>query len=143
MTTTSPPGSAPNRLKVLVADDNRDAADTLAMLLELNGHEVSVAHCGSAALATTLRQGPHAVILDIGMPDMSGYEVARKIRAEAGGAAMMLIAVTGWGQADDKARACAAGFDHHLTKPVDPDQVERLLQECSRSLLERGSGRTL
>jgi CheY-like chemotaxis protein len=130
----------PGRLRVLVVDDNRDAADTLAMLLELNGHEVSVAHCGTDALAAATKLSPHAVILDIGMPDMSGYDVAGRIRAEFGGAQMMLIAVTGWGQAEDKARAGAAGFDHHLTKPVDPDQVEKLLQECvrarpSRSLL--------
>jgi len=140
MRTTSATEGAPGRLRVLVADDNRDAADTLAMLLDLNGHEVSVAHCGLDALAAAARLSPHAVILDIGMPDMSGYDVASRIRADAGGGDMMLIAVTGWGQAEDKARAGAAGFDHHLTKPVDPDQVERLLQEClhaqpSRSLV--------
>jgi len=130
MSAVSPHEAAPARLKILVADDNRDAADSLAMLLELSGHEVNVAHCGGAALACAARQRPHVVILDIGMPDMSGYEVARKIRAERGGADMMLIAVTGWGHADDKARARAAGFNHHLTKPVDPDHVEQLLQEC-------------
>jgi signal transduction histidine kinase/CheY-like chemotaxis protein len=123
---------ATSRLKVMVADDNRDAADSLAMLLEMNGHEVSVVHCGEAALQAAHRERPHAVILDIGMPDVSGYEVARRIRAEAWGGAALLVAVTGWGQEDDKARARAAGFNHHLTKPVDPDEVEKLLQEFAR-----------
>jgi signal transduction histidine kinase/CheY-like chemotaxis protein len=122
--TVAAPGSS-----VLVADDNRDAADSLAMLLEMNGHRVSVAHCGERAFEAAERARPSAVILDIGMPDLSGYEVARRIRAESWGAPMLLVAVTGWGQADDKARARAAGFDFHLTKPVDPDQVERLINE--------------
>jgi CheY-like chemotaxis protein len=118
---------------VLVADDNRDAADSLALLLEMNGHEVAVAHCGEVAFRAAERARPNAAILDIGMPDISGYEVARRIRAEIWGGRMLLVAVTGWGQADDKARARAAGFDHHLTKPVDPDQVERLINESRAS----------
>lgn len=117
------------KLKVLVADDNRDAADTLAMLLEMNGHQVSVAHGGEAALQAANRDYPHAVILDIGMPDVSGHEVARRIRAEAWGRDAFLVAVTGWGQDDDKARTSAAGFNHHLTKPIDPDEIERLLRD--------------
>ena len=102
------------------------------MLLEMNGHGVYVGHSGSEALQLARRELPHAMILDIGMPDMSGYEVARRIRAERWGSHIYLIAVTGWGQKEDKDRAIAAGFDHHLTKPVDPDQVESLLQAFFR-----------
>jgi two-component system, sensor histidine kinase len=127
----APPPAAPTdmRIKVVVADDNRDAADSLAMLLEMNGHEVRVGHAGEEALDIARRMLPHAMILDIGMPDLNGYEVARRARAEAWGAEVLLIAVTGWGQKEDKDRAAAAGFDHHMTKPVDPDVIERLLQE--------------
>jgi PAS domain S-box-containing protein len=118
-----------NRLKVLVADDNRDAADSLAMVLEMNGHEVLVAHTGEQALKIARQVLPQAMILDIGMPDMTGYEVAREIRRECFGARILLLAITGWGQREDKERAIEAGFDHHLTKPVDVDQVEKLLRE--------------
>jgi CheY-like chemotaxis protein len=124
--------SANAGFRVLVVDDNRDAADSLAMLLEMNGHDVSVAHNGEQALRLAEQVRPKAMILDIGMPDMSGYEVARRIRAQSWGADIYLTAVTGWGQKEDKARALAAGFDHHLTKPVDPDQVEACLQAFAR-----------
>ena len=127
-----PPAPKDLRRNILVVDDNRDAADSLAMLLEMNGHGVYVGHSGSEALQLARRELPHAMILDIGMPDMSGYEVARRIRAERWGSQIYLIAVTGWGQKEDKDRAIAAGFDHHLTKPVDPDQVESLLQAFFR-----------
>jgi signal transduction histidine kinase len=118
-----------SRLKIVVADDNRDAADSLAMLLEMNGHGVSVAHSGKAALHVVQQQMPQAVILDIGMPDMSGYDVARQIRARTSGGDIFLVAVTGWGQDSDKSQALAAGFNHHLTKPVDPDQLEKLIRD--------------
>jgi CheY-like chemotaxis protein len=113
---------------VLLADDNRDAADSLALLLEMNGHSVMVGYSGEEALQLARKSVPSAMILDIGMPDMTGYEVARRVRAERWGRDIYLIAVTGWGQMEDKARAIASGFDHHLTKPVDPDEVERVLQ---------------
>jgi len=114
--------------RIVVADDNRDAADSLAMLLQSQGYQVSVGYGGTQALEMVRGAAPHVAILDVGMPDMTGYEVAAKIRAAPWGQDICLIAVTGWGQEDDKARAAAAGFDHHLTKPVDPDEVERLLQ---------------
>lgn len=120
---------SPTRRRVLVADDNRDAADTLALLLEMSGYEVAVAHSGRDAFEKLLRQPPDAAILDIGMPDMSGYEVARRFRQESGRADVFLLAVTGWGQQDDIARAKEAGFDEHLTKPVDPDRVDQMLRE--------------
>jgi PAS domain S-box-containing protein len=116
------------RGKILVADDNRDAADTLAMLLELSGFEVLVAHTGAQALEKAGETHPDAVILDIGMPDMTGYQVARRIRAEPWGKGVFLLAITGWGQEEDKERAMAAGFDQHMTKPVDPDGVEQQLR---------------
>jgi signal transduction histidine kinase/ActR/RegA family two-component response regulator len=116
-------------MKILVADDNRDAADSLALLLEMNGHEVAVAHSGEEALRMARQQLPHAMILDIGMPDVTGYEVARRVRAESWGGEVFLIAATGWGQKEDKDRASAAGFDCHMTKPADPDAIEGLLQE--------------
>ena len=116
------------RGKILVADDNRDAADTLAMLLEISGFEVLVAHTGAQALEKAAESIPDSVILDIGMPDMTGYEVARRIRAETWGKDVFLLAITGWGQEEDKERAMAAGFDQHMTKPVDPDNVEQRLR---------------
>ena len=110
--------------KVLVADDNRDAADTLSLLLEIAGYAVLVAHSGREAFERLLQNSPDAAILDIGMPDMSGYEVARRFRED-----VFLLAVTGWGHQDDIARAKAAGFNEHLTKPVHPDRVEQMLRE--------------
>jgi CheY-like chemotaxis protein len=115
-------------VRILIADDNRDAADTMGMLLELDGHEVIVAHSGNQALELGRQRRPDVVILDIGMPDVNGYEVARTARSEDWGRSAYLIALTGWGQADDKERARMAGFDRHLTKPVDPDLVEEILQ---------------
>jgi signal transduction histidine kinase/CheY-like chemotaxis protein len=114
--------------RIVVVDDNRDAADSLAMLLESQGYQVTVGYNGAQALRIIGAAAPQVAILDIGMPDMTGYQVATRIRAEPWGQNICLIAMTGWGQADDKARARAAGFDHHLTKPVDPEEVERLLR---------------
>jgi CheY-like chemotaxis protein len=114
-------------MKVLVADDNRDAAVSLGMILELGNHEVLVAHDGEEALKIARDALPEAIILDIGMPGITGDQVARAIRLEPWGAQVLMVAVTGWGQAEDKERASAAGFDHHLTKPVDVDRMEKLL----------------
>jgi CheY-like chemotaxis protein len=124
----SPSAREARDLKVLVADDNRDAADSLAMVLEMSRYQVLVAHTGEQALRIARQALPHAMILDIGMPDITGYDVAREIRREPWGADVLLLAITGWGQREDKERASAAGFDYHLTKPVDADQVERLLR---------------
>jgi PAS domain S-box-containing protein len=115
------------RGKLMVVDDNRDAATTLAAVLEMCGYEVVTVYSGAEALEVGARARPQAVLLDIGMPGLSGYETARRIRLEAWGRHTVLIAVTGWGQDDDKRKAQAVGFDHHLTKPVDPDDIERLL----------------
>jgi CheY-like chemotaxis protein len=117
--------SAPRR--ILIADDNRDSAETMCMLLNISGHEVHLAHTGAEALATAKRVRPDIAILDIGMPDLTGYEVAERIRHEAWGKDIALIAVTGWGQDSDRRRALGAGFDHHLTKPIDPDRLKQLI----------------
>jgi CheY-like chemotaxis protein len=113
--------------RVLIADDNADALMTMATLLEFEGHEVHTAADGEQALqsADTLR--PDIAILDIGMPGLSGHQVAERIRATDWGKKVRLIALTGWGQADDQARARAAGFDHHCTKPVDLAELLSLL----------------
>jgi PAS domain S-box-containing protein len=116
------------RLRVLVADDNEDSAQTCAVLLELWGHEVKVAHGGRQALELARTFEPHIALLDIGMPDMSGYELAKAMRAQAWGKRATLVAVTGWGQDDDRQKASSAGFDHHLTKPVDPERIQPLLE---------------
>ena len=116
------------RRRVLVADDNRDSAETLAMLLRVDGHEVMIAHDGPAALAAFGGFTPDIVLLDIGMPGSNGYEVARQIRRASLGAEVKLIAITGWGQEADKQKAFAAGFDHHLTKPVDTRQLSQLIE---------------
>jgi PAS domain S-box-containing protein len=117
----------PQRKRLLVADDNRDAATSLSAILELTGYSVTTVFCGQDALAAAARLKPEAYLLDIGMPDMSGYEVARRIRQEAWGRNAYVMALTGWGQAQDKEAARAAGFDEHLTKPVDPAVLEALL----------------
>ena len=118
---------ASSQPRVLIADDNKDAADSLAMLLNLSGHELRVAYSGRAALALAQTFRPHVAVLDIGMPDMSGYEVARELRRESWGAGVCLVALTGWGQPDDRRRAQEAGFDHHLTKPIDPETLAALI----------------
>ena len=116
----------PDPRRILVVDDNRDAADSLCMLLKARGHEVRVAYDGLEAVGAAVAFRPEVVLLDIGLPKLSGYEAARRIR-EAGGAGTLLIAVTGWGQEEDRRRAREAGFDHHLTKPVDPLAISRLI----------------
>jgi PAS domain S-box-containing protein len=117
----------PQKRRVLIADDNRDAAESLAMLLEMDGHTVTVVHDGLQALASIETSKPDVALLDIGMPEADGYEVARRVRGDTRTRNMVLIAVTGWGQEADKARAAAAGFDLHFTKPIEPQQLIELL----------------
>jgi signal transduction histidine kinase/ActR/RegA family two-component response regulator len=120
--------------KILVADDNRDAADSLALILRGIGHEVLVAYAGNEALDSARREKPDVCILDIGMPQMNGLEVARSIRAEPWGKAVLLIALTGWGQREDKEAARSAGFDDHFTKPVDVDLLAQKLAAFQTSV---------
>ncbi|MFM0128994.1 PAS domain S-box protein [Paraburkholderia sediminicola] len=114
-------------LRVVIVDDNADAADSLAMVLELEGHKVRTAGDGIAGLELIGEFAPQAVILDIGLPGLNGYELARRIRHEHHDTGILLIAVTGWGQQQDKQTAEEAGFDHHFTKPVDPRELQRVL----------------
>ncbi|HET9646093.1 MAG TPA: response regulator [Burkholderiaceae bacterium] len=117
------------RRRVLVVDDNHDAADTLALLLELMGHEVRTAHDGLRALDVAEEFRPHVVLLDIGLPQLNGYEVARRLRQQSWSRTTLLVAVTGWGQAEDQLRSTEAGFDRHLVKPVDEAMLIRVLSE--------------
>ena len=120
-------GAAPG-VRVLVADDNRDAADSLQRILSLYGYEVRVAYDGTSALLLGESFAPRVAVLDIGMPGANGFEVARAMRGQRG-AEVKLIALTGWGQEGDRRRAMEAGFDYHLTKPVDPGALNDLLAE--------------
>jgi CheY-like chemotaxis protein len=113
-----------------VADDNRDAADSLQRILSLYGYEVQVAYDGTAAIQMGENFRPKVAVLDIGMPGANGFEVARHIRQQRGDE-VKLIALTGWGQEGDRRRAMEAGFDYHLTKPVDPNALNDLLVEVA------------
>jgi CheY-like chemotaxis protein/two-component sensor histidine kinase len=114
-------------LRILVTDDNVDAAMTLSSLLAMYGHEVRIAHNGQQALQVAEQFRPNVIFLDIGMPDMTGYEVAPRLRNMAGLAGSVIVAVSGWGAKDDLARSKAAGFDMHFTKPVAPARVSDFL----------------
>lgn len=118
--------------RVLVVDDNRDSADTTAMLLAMWGHEARTAHDGPAAVDVARTFHPQLVLLDIGLPGLTGYEVARLLRESADGSALVLAAMTGYGQEEDRERARAAGFDHHLTKPVDLARLREILAALPR-----------
>jgi CheY-like chemotaxis protein len=111
----------------VVVDDNVDSAQSLAVLLEHDGHDVRVAHAGDAAIDVARGFRPHVVLLDIGLPGMNGYDVARELRADPAVPALTLVALTGYGQDEDRERSNAAGFDHHLTKPVDYDALLALV----------------
>ncbi len=119
-------------LHVLVADDNVDFATSLSELLRAAGHTVDVAHDGARALELARRSPPDAALLDIGMPGHNGYDVARRLRAEPAFAQTVFVAITGWGQASDREEAMRAGFDHHMTKPVDPVLLHGLLATAAR-----------
>jgi two-component system CheB/CheR fusion protein len=114
--------------RILVVDDNRDSATTMADYLRMHGHDVSVAFDGPEALVQAEHERPDVVLLDIGLPGMDGYEIADRLRNETAARGLTLIAMTGYGQPEDRERARAAGFDHHLTKPVDLKELQSLLQ---------------
>jgi DNA-binding response OmpR family regulator len=116
--------------RVLVVDDNEDAADSLAMLLTVRGDAVRIAYDGIEAVEAEHDFHPEVVLLDIGLPKLSGYDVARRIRS-ARGDSVLIIAITGWGQDEDRQRARDAGFDHHFTKPVDFDVLLNLIDKES------------
>ena len=121
------PQSGAKLLNVLIADDNFDAAESLAVWLSIHGHEVRVVHDGDEAIAAFDAEPAEVAILDIGMPGLSGYDVARRMRRGSPDRPLTLIAVTGRGEDSDRARSAAAGFDHHFTKPVEPEHLTELL----------------
>jgi two-component system CheB/CheR fusion protein len=124
----SAPVSSGSGRRILVVDDNVEAAEGLAELLRHMGHDVRVRHGGAGALEDALRSAPEFVFLDIGMPDVDGHEVARRLRSEPGTQGCVLVALTGFGQESDRRASREAGFDHHLVKPIDVAAVEALLR---------------
>jgi signal transduction histidine kinase/CheY-like chemotaxis protein len=130
-------GSSPaqRRVRILIADDNYDAAQALALMLRLDGHEVRTANDGAEALKVADEFRPQVILLDIGMPKLDGYETARRLRTRPWARDALLVAQTGWGQEDDKQRAKQAGFDRHLVKPLDPEALSELL---TRTFKARG-----
>jgi PAS domain S-box-containing protein len=128
------------RRRVLIVDDNQDGAESLAILLQLGGHETHTAHDGQQAIEAAERLHPDVVLLDIGLPRLNGYEVCRRIREQPWGKELLLVAVTGWGQQEDRRRSREAGFDTHIVKPVDLDRLQKLLaSRPSRPPHERGA----
>jgi CheY-like chemotaxis protein/two-component sensor histidine kinase len=123
------PVPTPGGCRVLVVDDNHDAADTVAMVLRMDGHSVETAHDGPQALASAGAYQPDVVVLDIGLPGLDGYEVARRLRQTPHSRDALLIALTGYGQKNDEAQALAAGFDRHLVNPADPALLSGLIAE--------------
>jgi two-component system, sensor histidine kinase len=116
--------------RILLADDNADFANSLGQLLSAQGHDVRIAYDGAQALQAARDFNPQIAFVDIGMPKVHGYEVARRLRADADTSGCVLVAVTGWGQENDRKRAREAGFDRHLVKPVDPTEIESILESC-------------
>ena len=114
---------------ILIVDDNADAVDSLALWLGIQGYKTCLAYDGVTALATSLAVRPDVVVLDLGLPGIDGYEVARRIRHQSAGRAMLLVALTGWGQEGDRRRSREAGFDAHFTKPLDLNMFLKLLDQ--------------
>ena len=120
----APPKS---RFRILVVDDNPDAALSLAMMLSMMGHDTRTAHDGEVAVTTAEAFRPQVVLLDIGLPKLNGYEVAQRIRQQEWGTSMFLVAVTGWGQDEDRRRSEEVGMNLHMVKPVEPSALDRML----------------
>jgi DNA-binding response OmpR family regulator len=122
---------AGGRCRILVVDDMHDSADSLALLLQAQGHDVHVAYEGEQAILMAQQFRPDVALVDLGMPKVDGYEVCRRIRAHEWGARMFLIAQTGWGQEVDRRRTQAAGFDQHMVKPLDMDVLDAHLRRIA------------
>lgn len=128
------------RRRILVVDDNLDSAESMAMMLELSGHDVATAHDGLEAVELAREFQPHVALLDLGMPKLDGYDAARSIRQEPWGQKMMLVALTGWGQSEDKRRSREAGFDAHLVKPIYFGVLEELIDKENGSQIGKQTG---
>jgi DNA-binding response OmpR family regulator len=124
----TPGATVPARHRILVVDDNHDSAMSLAMILTMMGHETRTAHDGEAAIAAAESFRPDVVLLDIGLPKLNGYEVAQRIREHAWGHDMFLIAVTGWGQDEDRQRSAEVGLNLHMVKPIEPQALQNVLE---------------
>ena len=122
----------PTGHRILVVDDNKDAAASLALLLRLMGHETRTANSGAEAIEVADEFQPDVGLLDIGMPKLNGYETARRMREKTWGREMLLVALTGWGQEADRRRSSDAGFNWHLVKPVNVEEIERLLAKTDK-----------
>src|SRR6187401_1621306 len=131
--------TAPKSFRILVVDDNHDSALSQAMMLSIMGHETRTAHDGESAVATAESFLPEIVLLDIGLPKLNGYEVAQRIREHSWGASMFLIAVTGWGQDEDRQRSSEVGLNVHMVKPVEPAALERLFAELRNNQTSKGA----
>lgn len=131
---TPPNGSTPRKLKVLVVDDNADAGESLAMLLRIWGHETRISYDGPSALKVAEGFQPDVAFLDIGLPGMPGYDVARELRRTQTAKKLVLIALTGYGQDEDRRKTREAGFDEHLLKPAEPLAVKALLAHLQEML---------
>ncbi len=133
-------GSAPLRRRghrILVVDDNQDAANSLAMLLRMKGHDVRTAYDGLEAIDAAISHKPEIVLLDVGLPRLNGFDVARRLRESEDLRTVILVALTGWGHDEDRRRSKEAGFDHHMVKPADPAALDRVLE----SLASRQGGK--
>lgn len=119
----------PNQHRILVADDNEDSASAMTIILKLLGNEVRTAHDGLEAVKIAEEFRPELILLDIGMPEMNGFDVCRHIRQQPWAGNVIIAALTGWGQDEDKRLSLEAGFNHHLVKPVDPYALETLLKD--------------
>jgi len=122
----------PKSFRILVVDDNHDSALSQAMMLSIMGHETRTAHDGESAVASAESFLPEVVLLDIGLPKLNGYEVAQRIREQPWGASMFLIAVTGWGQEEDRQRSTEVGLNVHMVKPVEPAALEKILADLAQ-----------
>jgi CheY-like chemotaxis protein len=144
---STPAGTAPEPadqaaeqapMRVLIVDDNVDAAAMLATLLELDGHEVSVEHEGRSGLQRARLDRPQVLLLDIGLPDMDGYQLAREVRKLPDLAGAVLVALTGYGQGQDRLEAERSGFDHHLVKPASMERISEILAQAREHVREAG-----
>src|SRR5207302_11010328 len=126
--------------RVLVVDDNLDSAESTAAFLRLEGHEVKTVGDGNEALSSVRVFAPHVIVLDIGLPGLDGYEVARQLRERGDTSHALLIAMTGYGQQDDRQRAVDAGFDYHFVKPTDPREIQRAIEHGRPA--ERAAGQS-
>lgn len=131
--TAAPLKPSTRHFRILVVDDNQDSALSLAMMLSIMGHETRTANDGESAVAAAESFLPDVVLLDIGLPKLNGYEVAQRIREQPWGAAMFLIAVTGWGQEEDRQRSSEVGLNVHMVKPVEPAALEKLLADLPQT----------